>query len=157
MVIGLSFLQINSLETTNYNANYKSGWIQTNGNKYLEIYIKDNGSTAVSQSMYNLTFIIKRTDGAGIQQYNQTLIAFSTYATQFMIEFQSNYPLTVSYSIYLFKASQFDVTATASNHVQEVTLLQSGSTASLSIIPLLVALPVIYGLKKYYKKKILLK
>ena len=71
-----------------------------------------------------------------------------------MIEFQSNYPLTVSYSIYLFKASQFDVTATASNHVQEITLVRSGSTASLSIIPLLVALPVIYELKKYTKRKL---
>ena len=78
VVIELSFLQANSLETTNYNVNYKSGWIQTNGNKYLEIYIKDNESTAVNQSMYNLTVIIKRTDGSGIQQYNQTLIAFST-------------------------------------------------------------------------------
>lgn len=151
-VIGLSFQHINFLESTNYNVNYKSGWIQTNGNKYLEINIKGNGSATVSQSMYNLTVIIKRTDDSGITQYNQTLIAFSSDATQFMIEFQTNYPLTLSYSIYLFRVSQFDATATVSNQIQEVTLVQSGSTTSLSIIPLLLGIPVLYGFKKYNKR-----
>ena len=153
VVVGLSFQQGISLETTNYNVDYKSGWIRTNGNKYLEINIKDNESTTVNQSIYNLTVIIKRTGGSIITQYNQTLVAFPTNTSQFMIKFQTNYPLTLSYSIYLFKTSKFEAITQGSNHVQEITLVQSGSTISMSLIPLLLGLPTIFGFKKYNKRK----
>lgn len=153
VLIGFSFLQINSLETTNYNLNYTSGWIQTNGNKYLEINIKANGSKTVNKSMYNLTVILKRIVGSVFKQYNQSLVTFSNDITQFMIEFQTNYPLSLSYFIYLFKTSQFNATVPASNNVQEITLVQPNSTVSMSIIPISLGLPVSFGLKKYTKKK----
>jgi hypothetical protein len=146
ILIFLSFQLISSKADINSKINFESGWIQRNEKNRLDIYIKDDLKNIVSPSNYNLTVYIKKGNDLTDKCFNQTTIIFVESESHFKIIFQTNYNLTLSYSLYLFLTFD-DFHAESTGGVNEIVLVEP-NTVFFSFNPGLLSFLTIFLIKK---------